>query len=36
MNTGASTISMIDTSTDQVVDTVKIATAPEGIAFKRP
>jgi YVTN family beta-propeller protein len=29
---GASTI-LIDTSTDQVVDTVKVAAAPEGIAF---
>jgi YVTN family beta-propeller protein len=35
-NTGTSTISMIDTATDEVVDTVKVATAPEGIAFKRP
>lgn len=35
-NTGASTISMIDTVTDEVVDTVKVATAPEGTAFKRP
>jgi YVTN family beta-propeller protein len=27
---------MIDTATDEVIDTVKVATAPEGIAFKRP
>jgi YVTN family beta-propeller protein len=35
-NTGARTIFIIDTTTDEVVDAVKIATAPEGIAFKRP
>ena len=35
-NTGASTISVIDTATDEVIDAIKVATAPEGIAFKRP
>lgn len=35
-NTCASTISIIDTTTDEIIDTVKVATVPEGIAFKRP
>ena len=34
--TGASTVSVIDTDKDEVVRTVKVATAPEGIAFKPP
>jgi YVTN family beta-propeller protein len=35
-NNNDGTVSVIDTSTDEVVDTIKVATAPEGIAFKRP
>jgi YVTN family beta-propeller protein len=35
-NTGASTVSVIDTDKDEVVQTMKVATAPEGIAFKPP
>lgn len=35
-NTGASTVSVIDTDKDEVVQTVKVATAPEGMAFKPP
>jgi YVTN family beta-propeller protein len=34
-NTGASTVSIVDTSKDEVVDTIKVSTAPEGIAFKK-
>lgn len=34
-NTGTSTVSIIDTTKDEVVDTVKVSTAPEGIAFKK-
>jgi YVTN family beta-propeller protein len=35
-NTGAGNISAIDTERDIVIATIKVATAPEGIAFKRP
>jgi YVTN family beta-propeller protein len=35
-NTDARTVSVIDTDKDEVVQTVKVATAPEGIAFKPP
>lgn len=35
-NTGNSTVSVIDTTRDEIINTVQVARAPEGIAFKRP
>jgi YVTN family beta-propeller protein len=35
-NTGAGTVSMIDTDRNEMLTHIKVATAPEGIAFKRP
>jgi len=34
-STAANTIAFIDTTTDEIVDSVRVAAAPEGIAFKR-
>ena len=35
-NTGAGTVSVIDTERDVVIRTIQVATAPEGIAFRHP
>lgn len=35
-NAENSTVSVVDTTRDEIVNTVPVARAPEGIAFKRP